>query len=337
MSKHSKLDQFYTKSSIAEFVVGMIDCTPYDMVLEPSAGAGDFYKLLPKSTRYGIDLAPAHPDIIEQNFFDYKPDSVGNILTIGNPPFGKNSSLAVKFFNHAAQFSDCIAFILPRTFRKASIINKLDIRFHLKTEIILDPDGAFYLPTGEPYSVPSVFQIWEKKDIERENETIYQTHPDFEFLGTDSYEFSQVTIVVNIAGIYHGHRSKEVYIMPDEELQQIKDLRKKYPKLFSNHQFSKAKKNLTWLREPDFAWRRAGGRAGEIFDNYQDQPIEGFEFIKINNPIAKRIFIELWNSVWNPDNNNEKKEEKWDTAGQPSISKHELIKAYIKAKEAHEP
>ena len=64
----------------------------------------NFYKLLPKSTRYGIDLAPAHPDVIEQNFFDYKPDSVGNILTIGNPPFGKNSSLAVKFFNHAAQF-----------------------------------------------------------------------------------------------------------------------------------------------------------------------------------------------------------------------------------------
>ena len=28
---------------------------------------------------------------------------------------------------------------------------------------------------------------------------------------------------------------------------------------------------------------------------------------------------------------------KYDTAGNPSISKHELIKAYIKAKETHEP
>ena len=37
------------------------------------------------------------------------------------PPFGKVSSLAIRFFNKCAQFSDVIAFIIPRTFNKVSV------------------------------------------------------------------------------------------------------------------------------------------------------------------------------------------------------------------------
>ena len=48
---------------------------------------------------------------------------------LGNPPFGKNCSLAIKFFNKAAEFADLIAFIIPRTFKRISIQNKLNLNF----------------------------------------------------------------------------------------------------------------------------------------------------------------------------------------------------------------
>ena len=59
-------------------------------------------------------------------------------LTIGNPPFGKNSSLAISFFNKAAEFSDIIAFILPQTFSKDSVKNRLNLSFFLIMEVILN-------------------------------------------------------------------------------------------------------------------------------------------------------------------------------------------------------
>ena len=120
--------------------------------------------------------------------------------------------------------------------------------------------------------------------------------------------------------------------MTDEELQQIKNLRKKYPKMFSAHRIAKAKKLLTWSTKPDFAWRRAGSRAGEVFEEYTDCPTEGFDFIKVNNDTAIEVFKTMWRDVWEPSGNSEKTQEKWDTAGQPSISKHELIKRYKETK-----
>ena len=62
--------------------------------------------------------------------FDYNQYRGEKILTLGNPPFGKNASLAQKFFNRSAIYSDAIAFLIPRTFRKASMINRLNRNFH---------------------------------------------------------------------------------------------------------------------------------------------------------------------------------------------------------------
>lgn len=100
------------------------------MFLEPSAGNGVFYNLFPQN-KYGIDLNPQNDQIIKMDFFNYLV-SDKNVITIGNPPFGKNSSLAVKFFNHAAQFSNMICFIVPKTFQKYSIKQKLNNRFFLQ-------------------------------------------------------------------------------------------------------------------------------------------------------------------------------------------------------------
>lgn len=81
------------------------------------------------------------------------------------------------FFNHAAKFSNVIAFIIPKTFRKISIQNKLNLNFHLIDDIDI-PSGSF-----EPnISVKCCFQIYIKKEIKRDIISLPVIHNDFEFL-----------------------------------------------------------------------------------------------------------------------------------------------------------
>lgn len=328
-----RLDQFYTNRQVSKRIVDSVKkhFDDFDIILEPSAGDGSFFQFLPVSKRLGIDLDPKSQNIEKKDFFHFLPEKNKSYFTIGNPPFGKNSSLAVNFFNHAATFSQYIAFIVPRTFRKDSIQNKLDLKFHLISEELL-PQNSFYTSSKEKYDVPTVFQIWKKSNTLRDKKQILKNHPDFTFLGSDDREFTNVVVTVSNNPSFFGEKDSETYIMKDEELQQIKLWRKKYPRFFSSHNISKAKKQLFWKTKPDFAWRRAGGRAGELFDDYNRCPTEGFEFIKTNNPEVKKVFQKMWDDYWNPTTNIEKDVEKWDTAGQPSISKHELICRYIKTK-----
>lgn len=84
-------------------------------------------------------------------------------MTIGNPPFGKNASLAISFVNRACEFSDVVAFILPRTFEKTSVQRKLDRHFFLAAQMALD--GHSFTFKGESYDVPCVFQIWTHSSV----------------------------------------------------------------------------------------------------------------------------------------------------------------------------
>ena len=330
------LDQFYTSRAISKSLTKSVEkyFKDFDIVLEPSAGDGSFFDLLPKNKRIGIDLEPHHNQIIQGDFFDFNPEKSKTYFTIGNPPFGKNSSLAVKFFNHAANFSSFIAFIVPRTFRKDFTQNKLNLSFELISEEIL-PKNSFYGLSGELYDVPTVFQVWKKQAFDRQKVIIHNKHPDFDFLGTEDYTFKSVDVTVVNNDSYFGEVSdadRETYAMSKVELEQIRIFRDKYPRFFSSHRISKAKKKIVWINKPDFAWRRAGSRAGEVFEDFESCPTEGFEFIKLNNPHAYNVFHRMWAEAWNPGNKNPKLNEKWDTAGQPSISKHELICRYIKTK-----
>ena len=168
-SKARELDQFYTAPAYAQtFLDKIAEHADFDratILLEPSAGTGSFYSLFDSNKRIGLDLDPKYPGIIQQDFFTWVPPTDSTVITIGNPPFGKNSSLAVKFFNHAGTFSEVIAFVLPRTFRKASIINRLHKQFHLVYEEIV-PDNCF-IHNDKPYDVWCVAQIWVRKDTPR--------------------------------------------------------------------------------------------------------------------------------------------------------------------------
>ena len=177
------LDQFYTNHNIAvkclETLNTHINYSDFDYILEPSAGTGSFYKLLPIDKRIGLDLEPKYEGIRQLNFFDFKPEKDKKYLVIGNPPFGRISSLAVKFFNKSAEFSDCIAFIIPRTFKRVSIQNKLDLNFKLIYNEDLPMKPCCFTPK---MSAKCSFQIWIKTDKKREKVIYDKTHNDFNFM-----------------------------------------------------------------------------------------------------------------------------------------------------------
>lgn len=177
------LDKFYTKSEIAhECINDIIKYHKWDywnLVVEPSAGNGQFLNKITTMKKIGIDISPEHHDIIKQDFFTYKPQVVGKILTIGNPPFGKVSSLAIKFFNHAAEWSDYIAFIVPRTFNRISVQNKLNLNFHLISTRDLPVSPCCFTPK---MNVKCCWQIWCKQNEKREKIVQIKQHQDWVFL-----------------------------------------------------------------------------------------------------------------------------------------------------------
>lgn len=178
------LDKFYTIPKISKKCiesVGLIyDWSKWELVVEPSAGNGSFLNIIPSDKKIGIDISPENQDIIKQDFFTYKPlSSIKDILVIGNPPFGKVSSLAIKFFNHASNWATVIAFIIPRTFRRISVHNRLNQNFHLVFDEDIPTNPCSFTPK---MMVKCCFQIWEKREEKREFHDLPTSHIDWDFL-----------------------------------------------------------------------------------------------------------------------------------------------------------
>ena len=178
------LDKFYTLPMYSKIFIDKVselyDILKWDLIVEPSAGDGSFLNQIPSDNKIGIDILPANSNIIKQNFFTYfPPENKKNILVIGNPPFGKVSTLAIQFFNHAAKWANVIAFIIPRTFRKISVQNKLNEMFHLIYDHEIPNNPCCFSP---PMMVKCCFQIWEKSYNKRLLINLPTSHIDWEFL-----------------------------------------------------------------------------------------------------------------------------------------------------------
>lgn len=167
-----ELDQFYTRPEIARRCMTLVAAAVSKHVdgvigtwLEPSAGMGAFLDLMP-TPRLGLDLDPAHEEVVPEDFLLWKGGTrlPGPVVTVGNPPFGKNASLALRFVNHAASFSSLVCMILPRTFEKASMQAKVAKTHHLVETHTLDPDSFSF--DGANYSVPCCFQIWKRMPLD---------------------------------------------------------------------------------------------------------------------------------------------------------------------------
>lgn len=194
MSKQSKglkrntIDKYYTKESVAkeciELVKKYIPINNNDIIIEPSAGSGVFipYIKLLTNNWYFYDIEPEHPEIILQDYllFTMKEiESSQKIHVIGNPPFGRQSSIAIKFIKKSCEFANSISFILPKSFKKESLKRAFPLHFHLVYEIDI-PFNSFLVNNSE-HDVPCVFQVWQKRDTLREI-VLKQDPQGFEFV-----------------------------------------------------------------------------------------------------------------------------------------------------------
>jgi|UniRef100_A0A6C0IP89 hypothetical protein len=174
------IDKYYTKRDIVDVCIDMVKKylkirKTMDIVIEPSAGSGVFYNAI--STLCNnirmFDIFPDSDIVVKKDFLEVSPDNICpgkdvnemTIHTIGNPPFGRQSSLAIKFIKHASTFSKTISFILPKSFKKDSMRKAFPLSFHLLYECDL-PEKSFTV-NGEDHDSPCIFQIWERKSFNR--------------------------------------------------------------------------------------------------------------------------------------------------------------------------
>lgn len=192
------LDQFYTKPSVAKkcwraFVMASRRLKTNESqywFIEPAAGCGCFYQILPSRRRIGIDIAPRRlpgingRGIAQADYLEWKPSATKRprkYAVIGNPPFGHRGKLAVDFFNHS-NFADIIAFVVPVSFRKYFIHRQLSPEYSLIAREPLD-NNSFCTPNGKDYAVNAEFQVWTRlphwlTDM-REKSPAPINHPDF--------------------------------------------------------------------------------------------------------------------------------------------------------------
>lgn len=217
--KRDTIDKYYTKLDIVENckvqIENHINIKKNDLIIEPSAGNGSFIKIIKELTKnYKFyDLIPENKEIIKQNFLLLNIDKIiepyKKIHIIGNPPFGRQSSLAIQFIKKCCEFANTISFILPKSFKKDSNKAKFDKFFHLIYEKDL-PENSFSV-NGKDCDVPCVFQIWKKKKTERIIPDKIEPK-NFKFVNKTEYH----DISFRRVGVYAGKIDKK---MDDKSIQ----------------------------------------------------------------------------------------------------------------------
>tara|TARA_R110001583_G_scaffold25238_1_gene91502 strand:+ start:1106 stop:2485 length:1380 start_codon:yes stop_codon:yes gene_type:complete len=170
-------EQYYTKPDVVDLCiqevrkhVNLDDKT----ILEPCGGTGEFIEGF---LRVGVgeesiisyDIEPKHDLVQEGDYLKTEFKNQKDLVCITNPPFGRMSSLAKKFFNHGTTHCEYICFLVPKSWRKWSTHNSLDKNFHLIADIDL-PQNCFYQPDQERSKkdvLNTVFQIWQRRDEAR--------------------------------------------------------------------------------------------------------------------------------------------------------------------------
>ncbi len=202
------VDKYYTKNEVVKLCIDLIKkyiiISQTDLIIEPSAGNGSFIssiKMLSNNYQF-YDINPANEEIIEMDFLEYTYEYPNIIHIIGNPPFGRQASVAIKFIKKCCSFAKTISFILPKSFKKDSMRRYFNLRYHLIHEIDI-PDKSFLVNNIE-YDVPCVFQIWELKDFDRNVEDKIKPN-NFEFVDKQMADISFRRI-----GVYAGKIMLEI-------------------------------------------------------------------------------------------------------------------------------
>ena len=209
--QRNTIDKYYTNPSTVNLCIENIKKyvipNDFDVIIEPSAGNGAFIAGI-KSLTYNqifYDIEPENEEIIKQDFLTLDIRETGlygtqnKIHIVGNPPFVRQSSLAIQFIKKSCEFADSISFILPKSFKKDSLIKKVPLNFHRIFEVDL-PDNSFIV-NGDAHNVPCIFQIWVKRSYNRD--VIEQIEPlNFHFVKkTENPDISFRRVGVNAGTI----------------------------------------------------------------------------------------------------------------------------------------
>ena len=113
--KRNTIDKYYTNNFIVNEIIQIIKLQNIinndDLIIEPSAGNGAFINGIKSLTSNYLfyDIEPEHKEIIKQDFLSLDLTNIinryKNIHIIGNPPFGRQSSTAIKFIKKCYLFS----------------------------------------------------------------------------------------------------------------------------------------------------------------------------------------------------------------------------------------
>ncbi len=170
-------EQFYTPADLAlnltKQISPLVGGFENRLVIEPAGGTGAFIKAakaLGAKKVLSFDIEPKADGVLLADFLEADLTGISGAITISNPPFGRNNSLSIPFFNKAAKHSDYIAFIVPRSWRKWSVMNRLDRNFHLIHDQDLSIDYVDDLGemVWQKSSLRTCFQLWERRDSQRE-------------------------------------------------------------------------------------------------------------------------------------------------------------------------
>lgn len=168
-------EQYYTPTQLASDMVEIAATVIPDFskrnFLEPAGGNGSFIKALQEfgaKNISAVDLYPKHSLVSQGNFLEHE-STQNDLVVVSNPPFGRNNALAIPFFNHASNFSEYICFLVPRSWRKWSVQNRLDSRFHLllDNDVFVSYEDENGKAVRDSNDLRTCFQIWQKIDQHR--------------------------------------------------------------------------------------------------------------------------------------------------------------------------
>ncbi len=239
--KRDVKDKYYTNpktvTTCMNIITKHLNIGNADVCIEPSAGNGAFIEKIKSITQNNIfyDIEPENDDIIKQDYLALDPKDISKkykkIHVIGNPPFGRQSSLAIKFIKKSTEFCDSISFILPKSFKKDSLKKHFPLKFHLETEIEI-PTNSFLI-NNKPHNVPCVFQIWIKKSTER-TPPITFTPNNFKFVKkTEEHDISfrrvgvyagELDTITENKSIQSHYFIKFHSILTEEQLNKLKNI-----------------------------------------------------------------------------------------------------------------
>lgn len=241
-------EQFYTPLELAEDLVTQTLATIPDWqtrpFLEPAAGTGSFLKALEQcgvKSITAIDKFPKHPNVLPNDYLDFVPAGSG-FVTITNPPFGRNNALSIPFFNHAANHSDYIAFLVPRSWRKWSVVNRLDRNFELAwdKDVFVSYQDEFGNSLSERNELRTCFQIWRRSTREREIIRV----PDNSLVEKSSVE--EADIAIRVFGFGCGKVLRDFPRGPNTTLMFLKILDSRVWDLIDHLDYQRFTKNTAY-------------------------------------------------------------------------------------------